>query len=231
MRTALAVVAAAAVLLVASVASGTVFLYEDFESGPPADWWQSGTPGLWHVESYRSVSGGWSAAYNWTPAAAPYPTYNTGDWNYGTMYSAAVDVAGASAVYFDVWSWLETENPDYTYDPSFDMAKIGVYDVAFNPVFQFAPDINDFTHATWLHLASVDFKSLLDSHAVSQFRLGFYFDTVDAMYNDYEGWYLDDLRIWDGEDTPPPIPEPSTWLLLSTGLLGVGAAARKRFFG
>ena len=53
--------------------------------------------------------------------------------------------------------------------------------------------------------------------------------TVDDFDNDYEGWYLDDLTIHDGET--PPIPEPSTWLLLSTGLLGVGAAARKRFFG
>jgi hypothetical protein len=52
---------------------------------------------------------------------------------------------------------------------------------------------------------------------------------ADAIEDSCEGWYLDDLLIHDGET--PPIPEPSTWLLLSTGVLGVGAAARKRFFG
>ncbi len=228
MKRLLTVVLTAALLFGASAASGTVFLYEDFES-PLVDWWQSGSHGLWHLDTYRSAGGNYSAAYNLPTAGAPGRTYNTGISNYGTMYSAAVDVTGASAVYFDVYSWLQTENADYTPAPWFDLAVIGVYDVAMNPVFAFGPDINGFRHSMWEYLSSNDFKPVLDSYAVSQFRLGFYFDTVDALANDFEGWYLDDLTIHDGET--PPIPEPSTWLLLSTGLLGVGAAARKRFFG
>lgn len=228
MRQLLTASAVALLLLVSVTAHGVVFLYEDFETYP-TDWWQMSSHDMWHLETYRSYSGNYSAAYN----LGGYPdyTYDTGTWNYGTLFSAAVDVTGAPAVYFDVFSWLQTENPDYTSAPTFDKAVIGVYDVAFNPVFDFGPDINYFTHSTWEHLWSNDFKPALDSYAVTQFRLGFYFDTVDASFNDYEGWYLDDLTIWDGEDTPPPIPEPSTWLLLSTGLLGVGAAARRRFRG
>ena len=228
MQRLLTVVTTVAILLVATAAFGTVFLYEDFET-MPADWYQDGSNLLWHLDSYRSVSGSQSAAYNLPTAAAPGRTYNTGSTNWGTLYSAAVDVTGAPAVYFDVWSWLETENLDYTPAPGFDLAVIGVYDVLMNPVFAFGPDINGFRHSTWEYLSSNDFKPALDSYALSQFRLGFYFDTVDDFDNDYEGWYLDDLTIHDGET--PPIPEPSTWLLLSTGLLGVGAAARKRFFG
>ncbi len=228
MKRLLTVVTTVAILLVGTAASGTVFLYEDFET-MPADWSQDGTHGLWHLDTYRSAGGNYSAAYNLPTAAAPGRTYNTGTSNWGTLYSAAVDVTGAPAVYFDVWSWLETENVGYAPAPTFDRALIGVYDVAMNPVFMFGPDINAFADSAWEHLFSNDFKPVLDSYAVSQFRLGFYFDTIDDEANDYEGWYLDDLRVHDGET--PPIPEPSTWLLLSTGLLGVGAAARKRFFG
>jgi hypothetical protein len=228
MQRLLTVVTTVAILLVATAAFGTVFLYEDFET-MPAGWQETGSHGLWHLETYRSVSGSQSAAYNWGGAAAPYPTYNTGSINWGTLYSAPVDVTGASAVYFDVNSWLHTENgPGWT-SYGFDLARIGVYDTFLNPVFVFGPDINYFAHSVWMHISSPNFKPWLDSSAVSQFCLGFHFDTVDANLNDFEGWYLDDLRIHDGET--PPIPEPSTWLLLSTGLLGVGAAARKRFFG
>jgi hypothetical protein len=196
----------------------------------PAGWEAKGSADmLWHLETYRSVSGSQSAAYNWTPAAASYPTYDTGAPNWATAFSPVVDVTGAPAVYFDVWSWLQTENPDFSPAPAFDRAVIGVYDAALNPVFSFGPDINGFRHSMLEYLSSNDFKPGLDSYALSQFRLGFYFDTVDGLFNDFEGWYLDDLRIHDGET--PPIPEPSTWLLLSTGLLGAGAAARKRLFG
>ena len=228
MKRSLTVVAAFSILLLAASASGTVFLYEDFEDAT-VDWWQDGSHLLWHGDTYRSAGGNYSAAYNFPLAGAPGRTYNTGTHNWGTLYSAAVDVTGAPAVYFDVWSWLQTENPDGASSPAFDRALIGVYDAGFNPVFAFGPDINYFPHSNWEHLFSNDFKPALDSYAVTQFRLGFYFDTIDASFNDYEGWYIDDLRIHDGET--PPIPEPSTWLLLSTGLLGIGAAARRRFFG
>ncbi len=221
---------AAALLLGASAASGTIFLNEDFE-GSIDDWYQSGSHALWHPETYRSHSGTYSMAYNWTPASAAIPTYNTGSSNWGVLYTPAIDITGASELYMSVWSWLQTENAPGDTAYNYDIARVAVYDPSFAYEFGFDDmDFNYFPHSEWVHAESEDdVKPLFDMHGVSQFRLGFYFDTGDAMFNDYEGWYLDDIYIHDGG--APPVPEPSTWLLLSTGLLGVGAAARKRFFG
>ncbi|MBD3348301.1 MAG: PEP-CTERM sorting domain-containing protein [Candidatus Eisenbacteria bacterium] len=72
-----------------------------------------------------------------------------------------------------------------------------------------------------------NFKPTLDSHGLNEFRVGFYFDTVDWMFNEYEGWYVDDVLVHDGQ--APPIPEPSTWLLLSTGLVGAVPFVRRKF--
>ena len=217
----------AALLLGASAASGTVFLNEGFE-GDVSNWWVTADC-LWHPETYRSHSGSWSAAYN--NGGNPDYTYNTGSSNWGYLYSPVVDITGASELYMSVWSWLETENAPGDTSYMWDVARVAVYDPSFNYEFGFDEmDFNYFPHSTWVHAESEeDVKPTFDFYGVSQFRLGFYFDTGDAIGNDYEGWYLDDLYIHDGET--PPIPEPSTWLLLSTGLLGVGAAARKRFFG
>jgi hypothetical protein len=60
-------------------------------------------------------------------------------------------------------------------------------------------------------------------------KLGFGFDSVDEYNNNYEGWYIDDVLLTDGET--PPVPEPSTLILLGTGLLGAGAVLRKRVRG
>lgn len=38
-------------------------------------------------------------------------------------------------------------------------------------------------------------------------QIRFRFDTVDAQFNDFEGWYIDDVRIDEG-DVPSPTPTP-----------------------
>ncbi len=205
-----------------AVASATVFLHEDFEA-PLADWWHV-TGDLWHVDSYRANSGVQSLTYN---TGDPYYDYDTGSANYGVAWSAPVDVTGATEVYMDFASWLQTENyAGYDYY-QFDIAHVEIYDIDRNYKFSFQPDVNYFAHETWNMFYSDDFKPMLDTFALSQFRVGFYFDTVDSVDNMYEGWYIDDLTIHDGGT--PPVPEPSTWLLLSTGLLGVVPIARRKF--
>lgn len=211
----------AALMFSSVLASATVFLHEDFE-GSLDDWYHLNGD-LWHFETYRSNSATHSLAYN---VGDPLYSYYTGGANYGVAWTPSVDVTGASAVYMDFASWLQTENSEEQDAYSYDIAHIEIYDTSMNYAFTFQPDINYFAHSTWNMLYSGDFKPMLDMYGLQQFRVGFYFDTADDMFNDFEGWYVDDIVVHDGET--PPVPEPSTWLLLSTGLLGVVPIVRRK---
>lgn len=211
----------------AVTANGSVLMNEGFE-GALDDWYHIDGD-FWHREDYRAASGDYSMAYN--QGDYGFYDYWTGDSaNYGILMSAAIDVSNSAWVDFNFDTWLSTENDGNQgqgwYD--YDIAHVQIYDAAFNWYYTFTPDINDFTPQTWQTLYGFDIKPMLDGFGLSEFRFGFYFDTVDGIDNMYEGWYVDNLYVYD-DQTAPPVPEPSTWLLLSTGLLGVVPIARRKF--
>lgn len=220
MKSLITIVALLMSLVLVTTASATVFLYEDFEN-PTVGWQTVGQinnePGsLWHRSMHRAAGGEWSAAYN-----TGFPNYNYDvGVNWGLLASPWVDLSSASAVHLDFDSWLETENWPYMADVSFVMLKLG--GAMWAPI---PTDVQVFPQGEWISLHA-DLSAL--AGIPDPIRVGFLFDTVDQYSNDYEGWYVDNVRLSDGET--PPVPEPSTLVLLSTGLVGVGVALRRRMF-
>ena len=227
MRMNVLVIAVAAALAIAPCASGTIFLHEDFENGVVADWARVGQisgawgPSLWHHEDFRQVSGVYSIAYN---TGSPTYNFNIGH-NWGMYMSPWVDLSSATDLQLEFYSWLDAEG-----DPTFGgrersgQASV-MYTVLGDPVWYPLPvDPHSMPEEQW-NFFHTDLAGLAGEPLPT--RIGFLFDSLDAVDNLYEGWYVDDVTLFDS--ATPPIPEPSTWLLLSTGLLGVGAACRRRF--
>lgn len=221
--TRLTILTSLAVVLLVTAAPAAIFLYEDFEDPwtGEADGWetfgyingQSGS--LWHRTTYRSVSGAFSMAYN-----TGYPNYNYDvGTSEGIVATPWLDFSSAGNVYLEFNSWLQTEMAPNQYDLSFVVLKSEGAPWVPLPV-----DFQIYPQSKWLHFI-VNLTSALAYLPVDA-KIGFYFNSVDDEFNDFEGWYVDDVAVHDGNTAPTP--EPSTWLLMSTGLLGLGAAARRR---
>ncbi|MCB2173830.1 S8 family serine peptidase [bacterium] len=146
---------------------------------------QAGENGLWHLSTYRASDG----ATAWYYGLEESKTYDTGLHNWGTITSQEViDLSGIDAARLTFRHILETEN-----DGGFDIARVQVStdNVTFNTVFQSVGSTTD-----WEEIA-IDLSPYLGS-AIS---VRFTFDTVDVLFNAYEGWLVDEIRIIASRET------------------------------
>jgi hypothetical protein len=149
----------------------------DFNSAFPAGWVASG---LWHMSSSCPPTGtacaGTSAAYYGQDTNC---TFNTGVTNSGTLTSPSIalpSVPPGGQISLSFCSALVTENLG-----GYDEAEILVNG---NPVGA-ASESSDWTTVT------VD----LTSFAGQNITLGFRFDTVDGVNNNFRGWHVDNIVI------------------------------------
>ena len=147
--------------------------------------------GLWHQETYRFYSFTTSWAYN---TGAPNYNYNTGAKNSGSLTSPILNLLNYKSALVDFWYWYETETTGTSWDQRW--IQIGVNGSFTNKV-QLSGD----SMKQW-NKYSLDLSSYAGKPNV---QIRFFFDTIDSILNNYEGWYIDDVTLY-GELAQPNNP-------------------------
>jgi len=155
-----------------------IVYFDDVESGTD-DWTATG---LWHITEYRSYSPTHSWAYN----EESDHDYDTGSANSGELISK--DIALGSKPILTFWSWEQVECI-YGGSCYYDRREVYVSDDGgsnWNLVWQsFGPK------EQW-YQPVID----LSAYAGKTVKIKFRFDTVDKLFNNYEGWYVDDIKLY-----------------------------------
>jgi prepilin-type N-terminal cleavage/methylation domain-containing protein len=156
---------------------------EDVESG--FNGWTA--DGLWDISPNRSTSG----TNSWYYGQDATTNYDTGAINAGSLVSPEIDldICDYSRLMLKFWSWHQTQptNPD-----SYDLKTVGIRTRLTGGAWSEWVEIDRLSGASsgWVE-RQVD----LTPYFGESVQLRFHFDTVSALDNAYEGWYLDDIRI------------------------------------
>ena len=133
--------------------------------------------GLWHVAGDESASPTHSWAYN------NGTSYNTGLRNYGSLVSPWIPLTNGTGAILTFKSWYETEDNGVAWDRK--TAYITADGTNWSPLVQVSG-----ANKQWV-TKSYD----LALYAGQSIRLKFTFDTIDAINNNFKGWYVDDIEI------------------------------------
>jgi len=175
----------------------TNIFFDDVEAG--AGSWIA--DGLWHITQHRSSS----LTHAWYYGIEGSWNFDTGGRNWGYLISPTFDLSSVFKAELKFSYWYETETTGTAYDQRWILVSLD--GGPFFPVEQLSSD----PMMTWLE-KTID-MSIFTGHNV---QVAFFFDTRDEIANNYEGWYVDDIRI-DSEifvGSPPSFHEigiSGTW--------------------
>ncbi|MDH3610982.1 MAG: PKD domain-containing protein, partial [Nitrosopumilus sp.] len=180
--------------------------YDDMESGENG-WTTTGDPGLWHQSTNRPNSP--TISWYYGDEDNDPPTYNTGGVNSGNLTSPIINLDGATSALLEFYEWSSMEN-----GPDWDRTRVQASSDGsnWNTVFE--------SHETFGSWEKREVN--LNSYAGGDVYLRFWFDTIDGQFNDFEGWYVDDVKVLvDNTNTNPNIPPTADAGGPYTGIEGV----------
>ncbi|MFU8771535.1 MAG: hypothetical protein ACNA8H_03835, partial [Anaerolineales bacterium] len=157
-------------------------VFHDMEDGAPG--WTSS--GLWHLgeDPQRAFSGSHRWYYGHVPENPP-GNYLTESPNYGSLTSPLIYLPDQDTPYsLRFWYLYQTESPGKIWDRRW--VQISKDGSTFENVLQLYNDLPN----TWLN-GILD----LSEYAGSTIQVRFYFETLDDLFNEHEGWYIDDFEI------------------------------------
>jgi hypothetical protein len=151
--------------------------------------WQA--TGLWHVTTTRAATGTASFWYG----SETTGNYNTGAANSGTLTSPIIDLAGVEQPALVLSQFLHIED-----HASYDLLTISVRDVDDPTAVISVGKTTGYTGGVF-RPAVLDLATLVGRRV----QVSFAFDTIDNLYNDTPGWFVDDVQII-GAAAPEPAP-------------------------
>ena len=156
--------------------SEQTFMGDDVESG--TNGWTS--QGLWHISQHRSAS----TSHAWYFGQEVQRTYDIGTAQ-GGLISPAIYLTPGYCYTLSYWSWhsTETQDPD-----TYDLKEVYISTnggTSWTRLEQLRGSYSD-----W-HERQID----LSNYSGSNIKIRFYFNSRDGLYNNYEGWYVDDIKL------------------------------------
>ena len=172
-------------------------LDDDMESGDNG--W-SGT-GLWHRTNRRAASG----VFSWWFGQDGAGTYNTGARTFGTLTSPSIDLTGVSDAAIEWDQVLRTEG----FGQAVNLGSGNAAAYLNADAGRLLISVDGGSWVTFSHLAHNNSGGDFEHHKVniSRFtggsvRMRFDIDTIDAANNDFEGWFIDNVRVSRLSATP-----------------------------
>lgn len=177
------------------------YLWDDFESGSVG--WTA--TGLWH-EVHDTTDpcaiGSWSSDHSWgyhadsSPPAMPYEicTYNEDGGggvpvaSAGELISPSVDLTVASSPWLSFRSWFIVES-------GFEIVNVDISDDGGGS-WTTLENLNNIAHpmGSW-EKVTLD----ISAYAGSTVSIRFELNTGDELFNSFQGWFLDDIWIYEGD--------------------------------
>ncbi|MCB9135611.1 MAG: pre-peptidase C-terminal domain-containing protein [Anaerolineales bacterium] len=136
-------------------------------------------------------------------------SYDTGAPNAGDLTSPPIPIPGTGTPYLRFYSWYVAE-PGTHWDQRW--VQISADGGPFTNTYQMTGD----PASTWVQSPFID----LAPYVGQTIRIRFHFETLDARYNGFRGWLIDDLQVADL--TPPTCaPDESGTLTYGDAVSGV----------
>ncbi|HPG00022.1 MAG TPA: beta-galactosidase [Kiritimatiellia bacterium] len=137
--------------------------------------WTAG--GFWRLTTNRSSSATTSWVYN------DGVDYDNGRRNSGSLLSRWIDLSGVANAKLSFKSWYRTEDSGVSWDRK--LVKLSTDGTNWTTILQVSGPTQEWTTQTYD----------LSAYAGRSIRLQFFFDTIDAFNNQFEDWYVDDVRV------------------------------------
>jgi hypothetical protein len=188
-----------------SFTTGLLVLSDNMESSPGVWSVKRLSPGgqvAFHLTKHRSASG----SVSWYFGLEDAWSYNTGSREASWLESPPFTLPTGSGYVLEFKHWRKAEDsidwnepPPYYFDPGIVYVHVAgaseYYDMGFS-----------FNNTLGWETRHID----LSEFAGRTIQIGFYFDTWDQKNNNFEGWYIDDVKVFRSQTTniPPTAADP-----------------------